>query len=135
MNMRRSRRAYVVFIVIVIFLGLASRKFSDFIPNFIDKYLGDVLWALMVYFIVGFLFKYASIKKIAVFAAIFCYAIEISQLYHSNWIDEIRSTAIGGLVLGYGFVWSDIIAYSIGICIGLVAEKIFMLKTRVRNEN
>ena len=133
MNMKRSRPSYAVFTVIVIFAGLASRKFSGFIPYFIDKYLGDALWALMIYFIMGFLVSTASIRKTAVFSAIFCYAIEISQLYHSGWIDAIRSTVLGGLVLGYGFVWSDIIAYSAGICIGIFLEMIFIFQTRVWN--
>ncbi|KDR95115.1 Protein of unknown function [Peptoclostridium litorale DSM 5388] len=125
MNIRRSRAVYATFIFIVIFLGLASRRFSGFIPDFVDTYLGDALWALMIYFIIGFLFKNMPIKKTAAFAAIFCHAIETSQLYHSNWIDAIRSTTVGGLVLGYGFLWSDIIAYSMGVCIGALTEVIF----------
>lgn len=47
----------------------------------------------------------------------FCFVIEFSQLYHAEWIDQIRDTSLGGLVLGYGFLWSDsdIEAYTIGI--------------------
>lgn len=45
----------------------------------------------------------------------FCFSIEISQLYHAEWIDQIRDTSLGGLVLGYGFLWSDIAAYTLGV--------------------
>lgn len=45
----------------------------------------------------------------------FCFVIEFSQLYHAEWIDQIRDTSLGGLVLGYGFLWSDIEAYTIRI--------------------
>lgn len=50
-----------------------------------------------------------------IISLIFCFIIEISQLYHAEWIDRIRDTSLGGLVLGYGFLWSDIGAYTVGI--------------------
>ncbi|MFY8109522.1 MAG: DUF2809 domain-containing protein, partial [Bacteroidia bacterium] len=48
------------------------------------------------------------------------------QLYHSPLIDSIRNTTIGGLVLGFGFLWTDIISYSIGLIIACLIE--FLLK-------
>ena len=41
--------------------------------------------------------------KLAFISLLFCYGIEMSQLYHAQWIDSIRATTLGGLVLGYGF--------------------------------
>jgi hypothetical protein len=46
---------------------------------------------------------------------IYCYLTEISQLLHFPLIDSVRNTTIGALVLGFGFLWTDIISYSIGI--------------------
>jgi hypothetical protein len=48
--------------------------------------------------------------------------VEISQLYHAPWIDSIRQTALGGLVLGFGFLWTDLVCYSVGIFIGSFTE-------------
>ena len=59
---------------------------------------------------------------IGMFAIVFCYFIEFTQLYHAPWIDDIRKTALGGLILGYGFLWSDILAYSIGVAVGMSWE-------------
>ncbi|MCG8538340.1 MAG: DUF2809 domain-containing protein [Clostridia bacterium] len=36
---------------------------------------------------------------------------------------------IGGLILGFGFLWSDIVCYAIGILIGLLAEKTLSVYT------
>lgn len=108
--------------LIVICLGLLSRKMNAFIPDIIDLYLGDSLWALMVYLLIGTLFKTWPIKKIALISIIFCFLIEFSQLYHANWIDMIRSTTIGGLILGYGFLWSDLAAYLIGVGLGVLID-------------
>jgi len=67
-----------------------------------------------------------------VVALLFCYFIEVSQLYHSIWIDIIRDTRIGGLILGRGFLWSDLISYSIGVALGAKLERlIFYQKAQV----
>lgn len=68
------------------------------------------------------LFPKIETKELAVISLLFCYGIEMSQLYHAPWIDSIRATTLGGLVLGYGFLWSDLIAYTIGVGIGLFLE-------------
>lgn len=98
------------------------------LPHLLNDYLGDALWALMIFVGFGFLFPKIETKKLAFISLIFCYGIEISQLYHAPWIDNIRATTIGGLVLGYGFLWSDVVAYTIGVGIGMLCE--FMLRKK-----
>jgi len=56
-------------------------------------------------------------------ALAFSVAVELSQLYHAPWIDSIRHTTIGGLILGFDFVWSDLVCYAVGVGIGVVIEK------------
>ncbi|MEO6695680.1 MAG: DUF2809 domain-containing protein [Ignavibacteria bacterium] len=121
----RNRLIYFCLIVVVVILGIASRKFSHELPVFVAEYSGDTLWALMVYFIFGFIFvKYTSLR-IAIMALIFSYAIEFTQIYQSEWINSIRNTKLGGLVLGYGFLWSDLVCYTAGIITGVSLEKYF----------
>ena len=122
MTIKRNRIFYILAVVVVIPNGLASRKFARHLPEIINQYLGDALWALMIYLIVAFLFKNRSIKWVALYSILFCYMIEISQLYHVEWIDQIRNTWLGGLVLGFGFLWSDLLAYTIGVGLGVLAE-------------
>ncbi len=117
----RNRLFYLTLIVAAVALGLASRHFS-FLPSFVHLYIGDVLWALMVFFIFGFLFPRQAIMRLAFYALCFSYAIEFSQLYHAPWIDNIRANRLGGLVLGFGFLWSDLIAYIVGISLGAAGE-------------
>jgi uncharacterized membrane protein len=120
----RNRLLYAVLVVIVMILGLLSRKCGNVLPDFIDTYLGDALWALMIYLGVAFIFKKKKIKIVAALGLSFCYLIEISQLYHATWIDNIRRTTLGGLILGYGFLWSDLVAYSMGIVVGIIVDVI-----------
>jgi hypothetical protein len=121
--MRRKKYIYFLFIIITIILGLLSRHVSG-IPLFI----GDVLWATMIYFGFRFLFITKPIQFIVLISLLFCYAIEFSQLYQAPWINNIRHTVIGALVLGEVFSWGDILSYTIGVAIGVGAGSLLRNK-------
>jgi hypothetical protein len=78
---------------------------------------GDVLWAMMVYFGFRFLFLKKSMLTAMFFSFLFSFGIEFSQLYQENWINQIRGTLLGALILGKGFLTVDLIRYTIGIFI------------------
>ncbi|MBY8913768.1 DUF2809 domain-containing protein [Bacillus sp. YC2] len=122
--MRRNRLAYGALTILIIALGLLSRTayMTALLPYAVNAYLGDALWAAMIFTGCGFLFRHTQTKTTAVISLSFCYLIECSQLYHAAWIDAIRNNPLGGLVLGYEFVWSDIIAYTAGVCASAFLE-------------
>ncbi|MEO1437685.1 MAG: DUF2809 domain-containing protein [Bacteroidota bacterium] len=109
---KQLRIKYLFAIMITIGVGLFSRK--PFIPELIYPYLGDVLYAVMFYFIVAFWIPNASIFNKLLWSIGICFAIESSQLIQSNWLNQIRQTQIGGLILGFGFLWSDLLSYTLG---------------------
>lgn len=120
---KRKVYKYLMLSLIVIIIGLGSRYLSPFLPPWLNLYLGDILWGLMIFFICGLLFRSGTTSVVTARALIFSYAVEISQLYHAEWIDSLRKTGIGGLVLGYGFLWSDIASYTVGIGLGVLIER------------
>jgi len=127
-KMKRNRYIYFIFTLVVMGLGLLSRKLNN-LPTFVSTYSGDVLWALMVFLLIAFVFDKKSTIFITVCSMVFSYGIELSQLYHSPWIDNVRNTILGGLVLGFGFLWSDILCYTVGILMGMILDK-YMLKSK-----
>ncbi len=100
----------LVKIAMTIMVGLLSRQI-EWIPVFV----GDILYAVMMYFIIELILFRKKSLIVAVFALLLTYLIEFSQLYKADWIIEIRSTLLGKLVLGQGFLWSDIYSYTFGI--------------------
>lgn len=128
--MKRNRLLYLILTIIVMILGLLSRKISG-LPKIIELYSGDILWALMVFLLFAFLFNKKSTIFIISWAIICSYSIEISQLYHAPWIDAIRNTVLGGLILGFGFLWSDLVCYTIGVIIGIIID-IMINKTNIK---
>lgn len=123
--MKRKRIIYIGLAIIVMILGIASRRYGIYLPNIISKYAGDTLWALMVYLGFGFLFNKSKIRNVALASMTVSYLIEISQLYQGEWINSIRDTTIGALILGHGFLISDLVCYTIGILIGVVFEYLY----------
>ncbi len=118
----RNRLVYALIIFIVVVLGLGSRAYPELLPDFIAKYAGDTLWALMAFLLIGFTFPRLSTVKVATIALLFSFFIELSQLYHAPWIDEIRRYRLVALVIGRGFLWSDLVCYSTGVAMGALGE-------------
>ena len=121
----RNRLLYAVLAVAVVAAGLLWRSSIMPMPPFLSKYGGDALWALMVFVGFGFLLPRTSTPTLALLALTFSWAIEFSQLYHAPWIDAVRSTLPGRLVLGSTFNWPDLSAYALGVGLGTWVEWMF----------
>lgn len=124
-QLRRSRLLYVLLGALVTATGLLWRSGLLPLSSFVSKYGGDALWALLVFVGFGFLFPRASTLRITVISFCFAWAIEFSQLYHAPWLDSIRSTKPGHLVLGSTFNAPDLLAYALGILLGALAENTY----------
>lgn len=108
--------------LVVIGLGLGSRRFGDSLPYFVSTYAGDTLWAVMAFLGISCCVPHWSILQRSLLALLFAFSVEVSQLYHAPWIDEIRSTTLGALALGHGFLWSDLVCYTAGITGASITE-------------
>lgn len=117
-----KRYIYLLCAIVVMVSGLASRRFRSLLPSFLAEYAGDTLWALMLFLLVSTLLAGRPILARAAISLSLAFFVEISQIYHAPWIDSIRQTTLGGLVLGFGFLWTDLICYSVGITIGSLTE-------------
>ncbi|WP_412922786.1 DUF2809 domain-containing protein [Mesobacillus foraminis] len=121
---RTLRIVYTVWVLILILLGLASRTYSNNLYPFLAENAGDALWAMMVYFGFRFLLIRKGIVTAIVASLLFSFAIEFSQLYQGDWINQIRGTVPGALVLGHGFIFVDLIRYTVGIFIGAIIDQV-----------
>lgn len=109
---------YPILVLLIIILGILSRKVS-IIPLFV----GDLLYAMMIFFIVRFFSNKNDFIKSAIIALLICFSIEFLQLYQANWMIEFRKTTFGHYVLGQGFLWSDLAAYFVGVLISYLIDK------------
>jgi hypothetical protein len=111
-----------VLIALVIAAGVLWRSGLLPLSSFQAKYGGVALWALVVFLGVGFVFCRSSITRVGLAALCIAWCVEALQLYHAPWIDGIRATRLGAMVLGSTFNAPDLIAYAVGIAVGVMAE-------------
>jgi hypothetical protein len=123
MRIRRYPVAWLILMALAVALGLGSRRYAALLPGFVAAYSGDTLWALTAVLLFGLLLPGATTWQVASLAMSFAVLIEVGQLYHAPWIDSIRRTTIGGLILGYDFIWSDLACYAVGVGLGAMIER------------
>src|SRR3954468_16128699 len=121
---RRNPAIWIALIALVVILGLGSRRYAASLSGVVAAYAGDTLWATAAFLGIGLLLPRASTWAVALLALVVSVAVELSQLYHASWIDSIRRTTVGGLVLGFDFVWSDLACYAGGVGLGILIERV-----------
>lgn len=124
----KMRLVYFGAIVLCIAFGLGSRMYQEFLPVFLAEHAGDVLWAMMVYFGLRFILVQKDVHVALFVGFLFCFAIEFSQLYQADWLNDIRGTVLGGLILGKGFLFIDFIRYTSGLLIAIIIDKVTLHK-------
>jgi hypothetical protein len=109
-----GRRFWWGLLAAIVAAGLPSRVAHTGLRLF-DKYLGDALYAVMVYI----LFRLTGIARVAVWAAAAMTAIEFFQLTGIP-AHMLRSAylvvRICARLLGTEFSVLDLLAYAVGIC-------------------
>jgi len=125
--LKNNRLYYFSALFITLILGVLSRKITD-IPLFI----GDVLYAVLIYFGMRFLFIHLKTHKTFLLSLLFCFSIEVLQLVQIGWLIAIRKTTLGHYILGEGFLWSDLLCYIIGTLIAFLIDWKF-IKTQNSN--
>jgi uncharacterized protein DUF2809 len=127
------RVIYLILVIFFIWLALATRQHPQWFHPLVAQYGGDAIWAGMFLLLLRVFFLKIRLWKLALFAYTLGVITECLQLWHVSWIEAIRSTRLGGLIIGYGFLWSDIVCYAAGIllaCILILLLERFFLSRR-----
>lgn len=111
----RSRPVLTGLAAATILLGLSTRRFPDAFPSVVAQYGGDALWAMLVYWLLALIWPRVSPARLALVALAISVCDELSQLIDWQWLQAARDTRLGALVLGQGFLWSDLACYTAGI--------------------
>lgn len=108
--MKQKLIVSLIGIVLLITLGLLSRRVA-----WIPAETGDALWAMMVFCFWRIILCRKPLLTVAVVSLATAYLVEFSQLITWPWLVALRGTTLGHLVLGQGFLWVDLLAYTIGV--------------------
>jgi len=126
--MIKRRAAYLFLFAFFIWLALATRHHPQWFHPLVAKYGGDTIWAGDFLLLLRAIFPKANLLNLAILNYLFGVADEVSQLWHTPWLDAIRHTTIGRLMLGLGFLWSDLVCYAVGtiiaFCLTILIDKL-----------
>lgn len=104
--------------ILLVPLGLLSRRVA-----WIPEEAGDALWAMMVFCLWRVILVRSRLGTVAIVALVHAYLVEVSQLTRWPWLVNFRSTFIGHMMLGQGFQWADMLAYTTGITLIYITFK------------
>ena len=121
-------RAALALAVIVCGLSLRWYGFSLGLPAFVVKYGGSLLWATMVFLLVGVLLPRLTRSQLAAGAAAIAIVVEFSRLVHVPWLDAFRLSTAGALLLGRIFSLWNLVAYAVGIAFGVWIDRLAQLR-------
>ena len=107
-------------ITIVIVLGLGSRR--ALMPDFVKTYAGDVLWGVLFFALGAYGWPKCASVRLWCGAVAVTECIEASQLWRPAWLEHLRATALGGLLLGHGFSWSDVVCVAAGATVAALLD-------------
>ena len=88
----------------------------------IRPYIGDVLVVILLYCLVKS-FINASVISTALSVLAFSYLIEVLQYFHYVEWFGLGENTLANIILGTSFAWTDLLAYTAGITIVLLSEK------------
>jgi hypothetical protein len=127
----KYRIAVLISIVIIVPLGYVVR-FHGAAPEWLNDSFGSIAYEIFWILLVALLFPQASPFWTAVGVCLATCALEFLQLWQSPFLQAMRATLPGRLVLGNSFTWSDFPSYFIGSFLGWVWMRSLCQQTQVR---
>jgi len=118
--MFRFQKTYFLLALLLFVVEVLIAAFAH--DRFIRPIVGDFLVVIFLYCLVQSFFKTLYLK-VALAVLLFSYLVEVSQYFHLiNYLGLERSR-LAHLVLGSGFEWVDLLAYTLGILLVIGIEK------------
>ncbi len=119
---QRTRVRYVVLALVTIAVGLLVHRDRVALSAGARDILGDALWAMMIVWWIGAMAPAMRLWTRGVGAMSLCALVELSQLIRTPTLDAVRTTTLGGLILGHDFDTRDLWAYAVGVTAAVVLE-------------
>lgn len=90
--------------------------------SFVRPYVGDYLVVMLIYCAVRSFFKIPVVKT-AIGVLLFSYLIEVLQYFRIVDRLGLQDNTVAKTVIGYGFEWMDLLAYTLGVLTILLLER------------
>ena len=123
--MKKYRNIILVCLILTVILGLATKFyegiFSQWLNNSFSSIFSEAFWILLVIFMRPQL----SPGLVAFWVFLVTSFLEFIQLWKPLFLQAIRATLIGRLLLGNTFVWWDFLYYILGCTLTWILLRYF----------
>ena len=113
-------------------MRLCAEEFAELLP--LDQltnhhryppppHVGDFLVVILIYCTVRTFWKGSSLK-VALAVLLFAYAVEFSQYFGLINLLGLQSSRLAMVIMGKSFQWYDMLAYTLGIIVVILFEKV-----------
>jgi hypothetical protein len=120
MQFRFSWKFFVLTVLLFITEVLIAVYVHD---SFIRPYFGDFLVVILLYCFVS-TFLQAPVKPLAIAVLLFAYLIETLQYFNLVKHLGLQHSRLANIVIGNHFEWTDLLAYTLGILLILLLDKL-----------
>ncbi|WP_052273335.1 DUF2809 domain-containing protein [Flavihumibacter solisilvae] len=126
-----SRRYFLLAFILFIIEVLIALFVRD---RFFRPYFGDYLVVILIYCSLRAIIK-ANPIKLAIGVLLFAYTVELLQYFRILDRLGLSGNELARTVIGHGFEWWDLLAYTLGIITVLTFERYIAQETTLNNNN
>lgn len=129
----RFRIAVLISLIIILPFGYIMRFYGP-TPEWLNDSLGSIAYQIFWILLIALLFPQASPLWTAVGVCLASCVVEFLQLWHPPFLEAMRATFLGRLVLGNTFIWSDFPSYFLGSILGWVWMRSLLQSVKRRGD-
>jgi Protein of unknown function (DUF2809) len=119
-------KVYFLLTVVLFVIEVIIAKYVH--DEFIRPYIGDLLVVMLVYcFVKSFL--NTAVLQTALAVLLFSYSVEFLQYANIVKLLGLQNYKIARIVIGTSFSWIDMLLYTLGILLVIIAERKWQTKT------
>jgi hypothetical protein len=120
---RKYRLALLIGMILIIPLGYSVRFATGLGSPVFQDVFGSIAYQILLMFLFAFFYPRVNLVKVAIGVFILSSAIELLQLWQPPFLQAIRATWAGRVLLGNTFLLADFPPYAIGSFIGWLGLK------------
>jgi hypothetical protein len=117
-----NRKYLFLILLLLIPIGLGTKFYRGPFEQWVHLYAGDIFYPMFWYFLARFVWPRLPCLWGAVGVFGFCALIEVSQMWKPVFLQTLRQTFFGAVLLGSGFDWPDFLYYAVGVGIAVGIE-------------
>ena len=115
--------------------GLLSRTVLLREVPVIGPWSGDTCWAIAAWFLLRAILPRVAALEIAVLTSALCLIVETSQLLDVEWLQNLRQYPVIRMLIGSGFIWTDLVLYAVGIGISWALDRRILMRIFGRSQS